>query len=1204
MATQAPRKSTPAVKHEALIEQQLSKARLRVRLLDVGAAIVGFLLLLFTFGLSMALADRWAGGLPVLTRQLVLAGFVLMALCYLGAFLVWPLLRPVNPYYAALKVEETLPAAKNSVVNWLDLHGQPLPPAFRTAVASRAAKDLAKADIDRAFSPRRLIVLGLVTAVVFIAFALNLALGGREFLGRLANVFMPFGHIKGPGTATQLALVEPRGGDATISVGRSVSFAVNVTGYVPKTNRPDSVRLMYRYHPNDPYETKPLERESAGGSQWVTQMPAFQVHSGFWYRIAGGDATTDEYRIQTRATPLISDIVATYHFRPYLSWPEFTVREPNLEAPRGTEVQLLVRTNRQVREGRVEYLTEKGTANIKGEPAGDDPTALRFRFTIDASGSYRIWFTSVEDESNTDPITYKIKSFVDAPPRVEVLKPQDTKLPLNGVLRIEGRADDDFGITGMTLRIQLSADNPVLTKPFREGKKERFKLADGSYPQNLEYHDFVEIDKLRDSQGQALKPGVIEYWLEATDACDFPPPGPNVGKSNVHRVLLSKPDPKDKTQEQKQEKAKQEAKKDQKDFEKKQDDQIKEQSKEAQKKQKDREEAAKDAKQEAEKPDGGKNEKGNEKDKEKSAEKERQDKIEQDIKKELERKEDQGKAKGENKPQDPGEAKGEGKGRGDDPKKNEGEAKPQPQNSEKPGESKGEGKQGEEKGEGKGAGQKEPDNAGDNKQPAEGKGEGKNATPKNEGEGKGEGKNATPEKEGSAKGEGKQAPDQKKQEGEAKGGGKPDPNAGGKDDKGSAKGGPNDDKKGDGKGEAKGGPGQPAPSAEAKGGGSNEGKPGAEKAEARSGGKEGGPKGTGPNAAGQEKPAPAGKPDEIASGKGEGKHAGGKDDQGAAASKQVKDLIDQLEKGTPKQRDEAKEQLEQLKRNAQNPADREAAASALKSIEDKGQTAGSKTDTGAGKGDGAGSKENQEKIDAASRQIKELVDKLRGDDKKEAKRAEEELEKLSRDARAKADRDGAAAAIKEFGEKPPEQPGTDPGKGKGPEGSGAGNNPPEKGGAGEKGKDKGTGGGTKTGNGTGGDPGVGGAPSGPRTSTSGGTPAGPGSQADPEYQRRAGELQLQKFKDQVTPKMLKDLGITEAEWKKFLASRSEKLKAMKPETLPTGRRPGSFLPNGAPRAFETTGKSSDPLQAGRRSLPPPELTEGFKKFGDTAKDKR
>src|SRR5258708_15707303 len=147
MATQAPRESTPAVKHETLIEEQLGKARFRVRLLDVSAAIIGCLLLVLTFGLGMALADRWAGGLPALTRQLALGGFLLMALGYLGVFLVWPLLRSVNPYYAALRVEETLPAAKNSVVNWLDLHNQAIPPACRTPVASRAARALAKADI-------------------------------------------------------------------------------------------------------------------------------------------------------------------------------------------------------------------------------------------------------------------------------------------------------------------------------------------------------------------------------------------------------------------------------------------------------------------------------------------------------------------------------------------------------------------------------------------------------------------------------------------------------------------------------------------------------------------------------------------------------------------------------------------------------------------------------------------------------------------------------------------------------------------------------------------------------------------------------------------------------------------------------------------------------------------------------------------------
>lgn len=1232
MATQARGKSTPSVKHDTLVEEALNRAQRRVRLLDVSAAVVGFILFVLVFGIVMALADRWAGGLAAGTRQLTLAGFVLVSLIYLGRFLVWPLLRPVNPYYAALKVEETLPAAKNSVVNWLDLHGQPIPPAFRTAVASRAAKDLARADIDTAFSPRRLLILGIVTAAVFVVFALQLALGGSEFLARLRNVFAPFGSGRTDIRRTHIKLIEPKGGDVTVSVGRSVSFAAEITGYVPKTNRPDSARLLYRYHQEDPPEAKPLERD---GNQWVTQMPAFQVHSGFWYRIAAGDNETPEHHVQVRATPLISEILVTYHFRTYLAWPDVTTREPNLEAPRGTEVTLLVRTNRLVREGKIDYTSEQGTTPIAGEPVGkDDPQALRFKFTLDPSGIYRIWFTSIEDERNTDPIPYKIRTTIDQPPQVEVLKPQDTKLPLNGVLRIEGRAVDDFGITGMTLRMQLNADHQLPPRPFREGKKEKFKLAGDTYPQTLDYQDFVELDRLRDKEGQPLKPGVLEYWLEATDACDYPPPGPNVGKSKVYKVFLTKPDAKDKNQAKAQEDARKQAKKEQQQFEKKQDDKLKEENKKAEQEQKERQEATKQANEQATKGDKDKGEQGDKGDKgepkkpdgdqgnqpNKTPEQEREDKIEQKIKDQLEREENKGKDKGDGQPQPAGEGKGEGK-KQEGQEKNEGESKPPPNNSGDAGSAKGEGKQGpdqkqnegEQKGPGKDNGQNNNaqnggnENPSNEKQPGQSKGEGKQGPGSNDkGEGKDEGKQDPEQKgnEGEGKGEGKKSPEQKNNEGQAKGEGK---GKSGPEDRGSGKPGPG---KTDEKGSAKSGPDQPQPSGEGKGAGKDNGKPGPDKAEAKGAGKQG-PKGTGPNAAGEEKSAPPGKPDEIGEGKGEGKHPGSGDDKHAGASKAVKDLIDQLEKGTPKQKEEAKDKLEQISRNSKDKAERESAASALREVEDKGQAAKPAPKPHNGGGDSAESKENMKAIEKASREIKDLVDKLQNGDKKERKRAEDELEKLSRDARAKADRDGAAAAIKEFGEQPPEQPPSDKSKGdKGPRGKGSDdNNPSENGDPKEKGQEKGKGKG-KQGrdpkSGQGNDPGVGGRRDDSPAGILRGSGISPtGTKPDPEYQRRAGELILQKFKDRVTPQMLRDLGITEEEWRKFLASRAESLKAIKPETLPAARRPGSLMPSTGPRAFETTGTRSDPLQAGTRSLPPPELLEGFKRFGDAgSKEKK
>src|SRR5207248_9952463 len=114
--------------------------------------------------------------------------YLTAALVYLGVTVVRPLTQHINPYFAARQVEQTLPGAKNSVVNWLDLHDEELPPAVQSALSQKAAKDLTKADLEKAVSGRRAgwaggIVAGLVLVLLMTPFSLG---GGKlsRHLGR------------------------------------------------------------------------------------------------------------------------------------------------------------------------------------------------------------------------------------------------------------------------------------------------------------------------------------------------------------------------------------------------------------------------------------------------------------------------------------------------------------------------------------------------------------------------------------------------------------------------------------------------------------------------------------------------------------------------------------------------------------------------------------------------------------------------------------------------------------------------------------------------------------------------------------------------------------------------------------------------------------------------------------------------------------
>src|SRR5207245_700932 len=105
---------------------------------------------------------------------------------------------------------------------------------------------------------------------------------------------------------------------------------------------------------------------------------------------------------------------------------------------RGTKVKLLARTNRTVKDG---VLAIEGQKPIAAELVADDPQALRFQLVLENDASYRIWFRSVDGERNLEPMAYTIRVLHDQPPQVELTKPgQDSQLPANGVLRLEGAA--------------------------------------------------------------------------------------------------------------------------------------------------------------------------------------------------------------------------------------------------------------------------------------------------------------------------------------------------------------------------------------------------------------------------------------------------------------------------------------------------------------------------------------------------------------------------------------------------------------------------------------------------------------------------------------------------------------------------------------------------------------------------------------------
>lgn len=1153
MATaQAPSSRPVPAKHEAFVEAQLGRALGRIRTFDFLAGVFVFLIASLVYGLGLIALDAWLQ-LPSLIRQIAFALYFVAAIAYVASLVVKQIRWRLNPYYAAVHLERTLPGAKNSLVNWLDLRDRQLSPAIRGAVGSRAARDMSNAKIDEAIAGRGVRYLGgAVLALFLVQGVMLLVFGPGQFFSLWQRAFIPFTETSII-TRTKLTIVEPQPHDAIVPIGQSVNFLVRVEGRVPKPDQADAIRLQFRYSQSEPYQERVLSRVTTD-TEWGYLLPGSEVQNGFFYKITGGDFTTEEYQVTARSTPLITGFTVTYKHRPYLQQPDETKTDPNLVGWRGTEVTLLARTNRVVKDGRlIVEVPDKGT--FKAEHVEGDDHALRFRFILVKPGSYHIYF-SVEGETGGDSVPYTITIIPDNPPVVELTEPgTDVPVAANGALPLKGAAKDDYGITDMKLRLRMKGGPNLQSKPYRPGQ---YRYDDGGYPKEHDYQDFVALHQLalEDGKPHKVKEGdEIEYWLEATDNCDFPDPKGQVGQSKVYKIRVTKP-----TSEDQAQKDRNKAEKDQQKHEKQQSDKRKEEDKQRKdqaengssgepksndpqsQRDKANEDIAKEFKQQIDekkaenKPDSSSNKPGESKSQDKNGQGQNQ---QQNPGQNGNQKQDQNQGKNaESKPQPKEGGNGSGESKG-------GESKPQSKPGDKQeGKSKDQGQTGQQPKSNEGGGQGS-EHGSSAQQPQAGKAAGENH----------QGENKTGQKPGDAKPQGQggtrgtdtagQTRTEKTPTGETtKGGGHPDGKQQGKptnDDRpatGEAK--PNGSAKGNSKGSPGDKPTTQVPSGQAKDKGAD--------------GQAGGPNG-------QQKPSKGPEAKNSGAARGDGKDQPKNADGGAgnASPERVAELAKQAQKGNAKDRADAEKQLQQIAKDAKDAKVREQAQQALKKAQeankpgpqDSEPTPGSQT---AGKTGPDGKPLPKTSDNGAGR------DDSKTDEPKRPGSADGPGAKTDKTG----DQNKTSAGDNSRGKPPSEK--TD-------------NRDPAQGAAG-----------TTPG---GGDQGSQGQPG----TASSGPEAARAAAANAENKKRAAELQLEELMKKITPEMLKERNWTEEDLQRWHSAMKDAIKRdYDKEKMAKPQIGGAALPNSFRAGEKVTPGQAPDLQNMGKTAPPPEIRNAYQEF--------
>ncbi|MBX9678270.1 MAG: hypothetical protein K2X38_05860 [Gemmataceae bacterium] len=558
-------------KQELFVQSSIDNLRRRLHRLDVAAALLGLAIVVFGYALFAGIFDFAVGGSDAFWVSVVRGIAFIAFVGFAGSFALMAIrrwLQPLNPYFVAREIERHIPDAKNSVINWLDLKDEKLPPAIRTAVTTRAARDVKETDTDKAADGRTNWLRASVLGILLVGLMILLALSPRQFGSLMARAFMPF-RDAALESRTAITIVRPKSGDADLTPNSRFDVAALIEGRHPAVNQPGAPTLHWRYHQKDAYLTLPLQEEAE--KTWTAALLPDQVKSGFWYKITAGDASTPEHRVGVKSQPLVREFDVRYLYRPYVRREEERVKFPNETAvfprivgPRGTDIVLTVRANGPVREARIEIETDGKKKILPVETPADDPATMIARFKLDKSGSFRVLFQSEEGQPNLDRQPYQIEAVGDLPPSVTLTKPgEDVKLPANGTLPLEGNARDDWGIQSLSLQVRVVQGAPqqeLLAKPYRGGKS--FQFANGSYPDFVDYADFLALDALRNAKGEKFeaKPGMVfEYWLEARDNSDWPNAAGTIGKSNAFKILVEEANKDDKKQQEERKQAEKQA---------------------------------------------------------------------------------------------------------------------------------------------------------------------------------------------------------------------------------------------------------------------------------------------------------------------------------------------------------------------------------------------------------------------------------------------------------------------------------------------------------------------------------------------------------------------------------------------------------------------------------------------------------------------
>ncbi len=463
-----------SVERERLIRRQLARTGWHVRLVDLGSALVVWVIGLLLLFLLAAAADHLVG-LGTVGRCVGLSAIVAFSLWYLTLHVGPLLVRAINPAYAARTIEEATPTLKNSLINFLLLRQERsgMKEIVYQAVERQAAADIADVPVEATVDRTRLIHAGYALCAVTTFFAAYKILSPKDPFQTIARVIAPWAEIARP-SRVQISEVVP--GSTEVYYGQSVKIEATVRG----VRDGDKINVLYSTADGQTIDQL-IPMKLSAGNRYECNLPpepaspsaASGLLQNVTYRIVAGDAETFPYRLNVVAAPTIIVDRLEYQFPAYTRKAAESVRQQgDIKAIEGTKITIHTIANQPIKSAFIELDPATSGGAAETVPLIADGQNARGTITLQLRPdrqtpwrtTYQVRFLNERGQRSQQPILHRIEVLRDLAPEVQILKPESPRVsvPEDGEQTIEVRAvDPDFGLAKLSIEGTVAGKEPL-----------------------------------------------------------------------------------------------------------------------------------------------------------------------------------------------------------------------------------------------------------------------------------------------------------------------------------------------------------------------------------------------------------------------------------------------------------------------------------------------------------------------------------------------------------------------------------------------------------------------------------------------------------------------------------------------------------------------------------------------------------------------